>query len=891
LLPWRVLCFAVPAVALPLLATPDFFPWSIEQDRIAGAPDFSHLNEPISGQDRVFVRDGHFFRVGADLEPNTEDDGRVHFWGVNLAFSANFPSSEDAPRIARRLRRLGVNIVRLHHMDSSPDALAASASSLLTQDPYPTLNPYSVERLRMFINALKAEGIYINLNLHVGYTFRSSIDSVPTVPDFPSQSKPLHILHPRLVELQTEFARKVLTALELADDPALAMVEINNESSLSDSWQRGALSRYLQGEYGEVFRSRWNEFLLARYQSNNALRVAWTNGDADGPNLLPDRWVVENHTRGEVRLETQPASDPTTIRVEASMGGAPVIIKQVGFSVTTERPYIAEIELRADLPGGATRNVYWDIKQDTSPWRTLTGRTVRVTGEWQTFRMIVTPAFELDQVGRFAVSIENVGAPVYIRNGRFYRAGQRGLADGESLDSGNVSLVSDEEAPVLERLNDYLTFIAQQDRAYLSAMLGAVREIASPLVPVAGTQLGFGGLLNYDSHEDLDYHDHHFYVDHYNFPNVAWDSRDWRIRDTSSTGGGLSQFLSMAAARPAGRPYTVSEFNQNWPNTYAAEIDPTLAVFARFQDWDGVMHFAWAHSRGWDDNVPKGFDLNGDWTKWPGFGQAAWLFRSGVIAAGVAPVEISVSGAMRLQATRERRNGNITAFLTASAGFDPNLALVHPVRLAMDSTAEVRPEAPAPVSPLQADTGEFSFDQTNRLFLVHAARAAGIFGFAGQKTISAGAIDVRLSEGARGFAALLATALDGQALGDAGRVLVSNPGYTLRTHPGSTPPRPQQLVNYPGTTDWWTIESDPAYPTRPSGSRDGGTGPTWMERVEAHITVRSAAASLTVYTLDGTGARSSELGPAFVERVEGGYRVHLQAEGQLLTPWFEFVFE
>jgi hypothetical protein len=670
------------------------------------------------------------------------------------------------------------------------------------------------------------------------------------------------------------------------------MVEINNESSLADSCQRGSLSQYLNGEYRDVFGRRWNEFLLARYQSTEALLEAWAGADGDGPNLLPNRWVVENHTRGAVRLEAQNGAEIPTMRAEATDGSASVIIKQVGFSVTTERSYIAEIDLRADVTAGISRTVYWDVKQDTSPWRTLSGRTVAVTRDWQTFRMVVTPTFALTDTGRFAVSIENVGAPVYLRNWRFYQAGRRGLGEGESLEQRNISLISDAELPVAIRLDDYLLFIADQDRAYLNTMLGAVRDVAGQLVPVTGTQISFGGLLNYDSHDDLSYQDHHFYIDHYNFPNAAWDSRDWRIRDSSAIGGGLSQYLSMAAARQAGRPYTVSEYNQNWPNTYGAEIDPTLAVFGRFQDWDGVMHFAWSHGRAWDDNVPKGFDLNGDWTKWPAFGQAAWLFRSGAVRAGVAPVEIPLSQAMRLQATRERRNGNVPAFLTSAIGYDPNTALLHPVRLAKDSDRELPAEARTQQKPpLAADSGEWTFDAASKLFLIHADRAAGVFGFAGKQSATTGAIDVQLADGARGFVSLLATALDGQKLGEPGRVLVSNPGFSLRTHPGSNPPRPQQLVNYQGTTDWWTIEAEPAYASRPSGSRDGGVGPTWMERVEAYLTIRSPASRLTVHTLNGVGERSGELDSRDLERVEGGYRIHLQAEDQNLTPWFELVFE
>jgi hypothetical protein len=68
----------------------------------------------------------------------------VRFFGANLAFGASFPEPQDAARIAKRLRRLGVNLVRLHHMDTSPDSNPETARSILTTGPYPTLNPVAV---------------------------------------------------------------------------------------------------------------------------------------------------------------------------------------------------------------------------------------------------------------------------------------------------------------------------------------------------------------------------------------------------------------------------------------------------------------------------------------------------------------------------------------------------------------------------------------------------------------------------------------------------------------------------------------------------------------------------------------------------------------------------
>ncbi len=875
-----------------------FYPFANDQDALSGAPDFSFLNHPLGPADRLFVRDGHFYRVGTDLKPNTDDDERVRFFGVNLAFGANFPTETDAPRIARRLRRLGVNLARLHHMDSQPDSNPNNANSILTSGPYPTLNPVSVSRLRAFLDALKAEGIYIDLNLHVGYQFRPTVDQVPAMPEgfrFPTQSKPLHIFFPRMVKLQAEFTRKAIKALALENDAVLAVVEIDNETSLLQAWQTGGLDKYLSGDYKTELQRQWNAFLKRKYASTDALRAAWGTGEPDGPELLTGEWQIEIHPPARATFEILPVADPPTVRVQVSQGGAPVILKQVGFSITTERPYLAEVEVRADLPDSVSRNVYWDIKQDVSPWRTLSNRNIAVTNRWQKFSMAVPPTFAMDGIGRFGLSVENLDVPAYIRNWSLRQAGRRGLSQDETLEAANISLVGENEIATPERTNDYLLFLADRDAHYLNKILRAVRKTAGPLVAVAGTQMGYGGLLNLDSHAALDYQDNHFYVDHYNFPNVAWDGRDWRIRDASSLGSGLGAFQNMAVARQAGHPYTVSEFNQPWPNTHAAEIDHTLAAFAAFQDWDAIMHFAYAHGRNWDVGVPNGFNINGDWTKFPNVGQAAWLFRSGAIQVGKEPVDIPVSRELRLRAGREKRNGNISGFLHDTIGYDPATAFVHPVHVSRveDTTPRkvATPSASFPSPPYDSDTGEITYDRDRKLFLIHAPMVAGVFGFVDQEQVTAGAIEVELAPAARGFASMLLTALDQQPLVDSAHLLLSTPGYTLRSQPASDPPRPQRLVNYRSASDWWTLEPEPGFPNKPSGNLNGGLPPVWMERVESYVTFRTSAAKLTVYPLDGSGARLAPLSEDDVEPVDGGFQIHLQADGQPFSPWYELVAE
>ncbi len=881
-----------------------YFPIAFAPDQLSGAPDFGFLNHPLTAADRIFIRDGRFYRVGPDLLPNTADDERVRFFGTNNSFAGNFPDPADAQRIARRLRKLGINLLRLHHMDSTPDSNPNNANGLLTTGPYPTLNQVSVFRLRAFLDALKSEGVYVNLNLHVGYEFRPSVDNVPPMPNrapIPSQSKPLHIFYPRMVELQKQYARTVIDALQLNDDPVLAMIEINNESSLIFEWQAGRLDEVLQGDYRKELQGDWNDFLRAKYQTTDGLREAWGGDSSSGAELLSTSglpvtplsgWRLELHAPAQATFEIITQDNLPLAKVNVATGGNALIFKQTGFSVAaTDRPYLAEFEIRADLPGGESRNVLWSVMRDTSPWDGQFFRTVTISNQWQKFSYAFNARSEMNRVGRFGLWLEGLaGTTVYVRNWSLRQAARHGLADGESIESGDVSLIAATDIPTQARIDDYLSFLAGSDRAYLREMLGAIREKVGNTVPIAGTQMGFGGLMNLDSHVDLNYQDNHFYVDHYGFPNTQWDGRDWYIQDRSHLGGGLWALQEMAITREAGRPYTVSEYNQPWPNTYAAEIDPVTAAFAAFQDWDAILHYSFSHSRSWDLGVPSGFDLNSDWTKFPGAGQSAWLFRSGAIDSGNQVIEVPLSHSIRLRSARERRSFDSNGFLNSAFGFQGANSFIHQVRIAKNENAALPESARQnPSQPYLSDTTEMTYDRNGRLFLVHAAKAAGVFGFAASRKVTAGAMDLELASSARGFASVLLTTLDDQPIQDSKRLFLSTPGHTLRTQPGSGPARPQQLVNYPNRNDWWTLEREPNFQNNPSGSFWEGQGPFWMERVESYLTLRTTAQQITVYPLDGRGARLAALRSSDIEKVNGGFRIHLQSSEATPAFWYEIL--
>ena len=84
------------------------FPFLPSYDKAQGVVDMSHLVEaPVGAHGRIRAEGGHF----------VNDRGRVRLNATNLTGPANFPTHEEAERLASRLAGFGINCVRLHYFD------------------------------------------------------------------------------------------------------------------------------------------------------------------------------------------------------------------------------------------------------------------------------------------------------------------------------------------------------------------------------------------------------------------------------------------------------------------------------------------------------------------------------------------------------------------------------------------------------------------------------------------------------------------------------------------------------------------------------------------------------------------------------------------------------
>ncbi len=216
--------------------------------------DVSFLLEAPAGR-RGFIQvlNGHLA---------TGDGKRIRLWGVNITDwskgSRQIPTKEDAPLWAATLARFGVNCVRFQFLDlEAPRGLIAAGR----QDTR-SMAPDQFDREDFFIAELEKRGIYIDFNLLVGRPFKAG-DSVEDANQLREGAKGTSLFDKRMIELQKEYAQQLLghrnpyTSLEYTQDPAVALIEINNEDALNIGYR--APSPF----YGQELTGMYNKWLAA----------------------------------------------------------------------------------------------------------------------------------------------------------------------------------------------------------------------------------------------------------------------------------------------------------------------------------------------------------------------------------------------------------------------------------------------------------------------------------------------------------------------------------------------------------------------------------------------------------------------------------------------------
>ncbi len=571
-------------------------------------------SQKVAGADgQVVVKGDKFVTSGNGKE--------IQFWGVNTCFSMNFPDKEAAVRYAKRMASFGINAVRLHHMDSR-DIWGKNLSTDMT-----TIDPEQLDRLDWYIYQLKLNGIYVNINLHVSRKF----DKQNGFTDYdarPTQDKGLDNFEPRMIEFQKKYARDLLghvnpyTKMSYLEDPCVAMIEINNENSVVASWFWGQLDN-LGPAYEAEFQKLWNDWLVKKYGSTQALRKAWKCRSYEmSENIVPDGAFDEPLNRKAWNMENGSGSDATA---ETQDGVLRLDVKKLGTIAWNPQFYLRDFPVSAGVPYTVkfrVRSVSYDslklhvgCSQNHSDWNNLGFSTEFEAGkEWKEYTFSFVPTLD-DAKARLSFSGFKPGSFEF-DDMQLCSGGTIGIADDERLEDGSVRIIYRNKLSgraAQEARSDFGNFVIDLEQKYWLEMYHFVKDELGAKAPVTGTQLNYGA---HYSQGRLDYCDIHAYWNHPSFPGRPWDGSNWKLGNTSVAnvmGCKGSTITSLANNRVLGRPYTVSEYNHPYPNLYGAEGFPMISSMAGFQHWNGIFIFAWSHSKEFSpEETPSFFDIKGN---------------------------------------------------------------------------------------------------------------------------------------------------------------------------------------------------------------------------------------------------------------------------------------
>jgi hypothetical protein len=240
------------------------------------------------------------------------DGTPVKFWGVNLSYGGGCaPEKKAAEFTAARYSRYGINAVRLHKFSYPTDH-----SGIADKDDSTRMTPEGLDRLDYFSAQLKQRGIYYAWSHTFGFQVtpgqRGRLLAYDEI-EKQLQGKTYAFINlaEDVQDLMIEMVAGLLkhrnphTGLTYAEDPALAYIELQNEDDIFFYTNEKAFNAC--PTYTQLFIARFNDWLLARYGSEENLKKAWGDALKPGESLTKKNIVPQTNpwSFGEDNLPKQ----------------------------------------------------------------------------------------------------------------------------------------------------------------------------------------------------------------------------------------------------------------------------------------------------------------------------------------------------------------------------------------------------------------------------------------------------------------------------------------------------------------------------------------------------------------------------------------------------------
>ena len=813
------------------------------------------LDAPAGKHGFVRVADDHFF-AGSD---------RIRFWGMNLCFSANFPTHEVSDSLAPHLAKLGVNAVRFHHMDtqSSPNGIWGEVDDNGKRQ----FDPEMIDRLDYLLAKLHENGIYANLNMHTGRTLTEA-EGFPKLTDVPwwANSNKWVTYYDKSVQNQVkQYCRDLLTHKNpyrdnkrRVDDPGLAMVEMLNENYFSTKGY--SLAYRLPKRFQDSLVQAWNLWLSKKYESTETMSKAWFDeqpamGDfvfkqADWSSSL-DGWALSKSEDESPRtFNVQPPAElggaAKAIRItpsEATDKDYHQQLRMINLSVKKDEPLTLTYWVRADAP----RPYQTELSTNKDEkWRELAiYEGFEATTQWQKVQRVLFSSETIDNeasllfsFGTSEIPIEFAG--ITLQQGAFAKP----MAKDQRMEDSTVP-VPTALSPVGAH-NDMKQFMVETEIAWVRELKSFLTDELGVKVPITASQINYHtAAVNEGPNDFVDLHN---YWHHPQFPSGAnWDPDRWTVKndpmeaDPTRAAWPANSLLVRMGWRIAGKPMTLTEWNVSEPSYASAGCVPMAAVLGALQDWDAVFFFDYdsqsKDAETWNRSAAINFfDFNGQPIKLASVSVFANVFLRGDLSPLkqklVGPIDQPING---------------TLALTNWLGVSSKVTSVPDYKL---------PDA----TNLRSSDGSVTWTSTpptHGLITINTPNTQGFWGTIAQQKCATADLGIQIDAVDPNYGLVVATSNDGQPIAQSKSILLLT----------ATSSKNQNMQ--------WNEE-------RNGVGRNWGNGPTQVAAINGTIHLKNM--NVEVFALDGTGKR---IGKVPVENDANGTRFSLSAKHQ--TIWYEVV--
>jgi len=274
-----------------LVAFPADDSWAFDPEADAFATDavldLRYLNEKTAGEHG-------FIRLSPDGEGFVRGDGQpIRFWGGSTYVQRDAHKANDQGILehhARFLAKRGVNVVRLH-------------GSILPKTPGAKITDVTEEELDQIyrlVAAMKKAGIYTIISPYWG-SHAKPLDGWDVADSGAGSLTGLLFFEPELQRGYKAWLKRIYadtnphTGVPLAKDPAVAIIQIQNEDSmLFYTMQR------VKGAARQMLCKRYGDWVKRKYGSFDKARKAWdgyAHPDDDFGAGLPGMFIVWEFTQ------------------------------------------------------------------------------------------------------------------------------------------------------------------------------------------------------------------------------------------------------------------------------------------------------------------------------------------------------------------------------------------------------------------------------------------------------------------------------------------------------------------------------------------------------------------------------------------------------------------